>query len=128
MASRLPYSPRKGVTIMRKIEVIIRPEKFTAVKEAIEKLGYPGITFSDVKGHGQQKGLNQQWRGQQYKVDFLPKVKLELVVNDDDKLNALIDGIVEAARTGQPGDGKIFIWPLEDVVRIRTAERGPKAV
>jgi nitrogen regulatory protein P-II 1 len=113
---------------MRKIEAIIRPEKFGEVKEAIEQLGYPGITFSDVKGHGQQKGLIQQWRGQEYKVDFLPKVKIELVVNNDETLEELIDTIIKTAKTNEPGDGKIFIWPIQDVIRIRTGERGQQAI
>jgi nitrogen regulatory protein P-II 1 len=113
---------------MRKIEVIIRPEKFDDVREAIEKLGYPGITITDVKGHGKQKGLVQQWRGQEYKVDFLPKVKLEVVVTDDADIDKLIDAICTTARTSEPGDGKIFIWPIDNVVRIRTGERGDKAV
>lgn len=113
---------------MRKIEVIIRPEKFSDVKDAIEQLGYPGITITDVKGHGKQKGLIQQWRGQEYKVDFLPKVKLEMVINDDADVDKLIDTICSTARTDEHGDGKIFIWPIENVVRIRTGERGEKAV
>jgi len=105
-----------------------RPEKFGEVKEAIDRLGYPGMTFSDVKGHGQQKGLVQQWRGQEYKLDFLHKIKIELVVCNDDNLKELIGTIVQTAQTGEPGDGKIFIWPIEDVVRIRTGERGRQAV
>jgi nitrogen regulatory protein P-II 1 len=113
---------------MRKIEAIIRPEKFSNVRDAIERLGYPGITFSDVKGHGQQKGLVQQWRGQEYKVDFLPKIKIELVVNNDGGLEELIETIIETAKTNEPGDGKIFIWPIQDVIRIRTGERGIEAI
>ena len=113
---------------MRKIEAVIRPEKFVDVQKAIEKLGYPGITFIDVKGHGKQKGLVQQWRGREYKVDYLHKVKLEIVVDDGEEIEKLISAIVENARTGEPGDGKIFVWPIENVVRIRTGERGAKAI
>lgn len=113
---------------MKKIEAIIRPEKFGAVKDAIELLGYPGITFADVMGHGQQKGLKQQWRGQEYAVDFLPKIKLEIVVADDASLEELVNTIIKTAKTGEPGDGKIFIWPIQDVIRIRTGERGQKAI
>jgi nitrogen regulatory protein P-II 1 len=113
---------------MIKIEAIIRPEKFGEVKNAIEKLGYPGITFSDVKGHGKQKGLTQQWRGREYKVDFLHKIKLEMVVVNDKKVEELVQTIIKTAQTGEPGDGKIFIWPIQDVVRIRTGERGREAI
>ena len=114
--------------MLRKIEAIIRPEKLSAVKEALEKLGYPGITISDVKGHGKQKGLVQQFRGKEYKIDILPKVKLELVVNDGHKLDDILSAITENARTGETGDGKIFVWPLENVIRIRTGEKGSEAV
>jgi nitrogen regulatory protein P-II 1 len=113
---------------MRKIEAVIRPEKLTAVKEALEKLGYPGITIIDAKGHGRQKGIVQQFRGKEYRIELLPKTKLELVVNDDEKLEEILSTIVENAQTGQIGDGKIFIWPIENVIRIRTGERGPVAV
>ena len=113
---------------MKKIEAIIRPERFPLVKEAIEKLGYSGITFSDVKGHGKQKGLVRQWRGREYKIDFLPKIKIELVVENDGKMEQILSAIVENARIGEVGDGKIFVWPIEDVVRIRTGERGREAV
>jgi len=113
---------------MKKIEAIVRPERVSAVKEALEKLGYPGITLTEVKGHGKQKGLVQQWRGSQYRIEFLPKVKLELVVASDDSVEPVVQAIVENARTGEAGDGKIFVWPIEDVIRIRTGERGTAAV
>ena len=113
---------------MRKIEAIIRPEKFSAVREALQALGCPGITVSDVKGHGKQGGLTQQWRGREYKIDFLPKVKIELVINDSPKLEEVIKAIIDNAQVGQIGDGKIFVWPIEDVIRIRTGESGPQAV
>ena len=113
---------------MRKIEAIIRPEKLTAVKEALETLGYPGITIVDAKGHGRQKGIVQQFRGKEYKIELLPKIKLELVVNDDKNLKEILSTIMENARTGEIGDGKIFVWPIENVIRIRTGEMGPEAV
>ena len=112
---------------MRKIEAIIRPERFSAVKQALEELGYPGMTVTDVKGHGTQKGLVQQWRGREYKIDFLPKVKIEVVV-DDGKLDDVLNAIVENARIGQVGDGKIFVWPIENAIRIRTGEQGREAI
>ena len=113
---------------MRKIEAIIRPEKVSDVKEALEKLGYPGITILNAKGHGRQKGVIQQFRGQEYKIDLLPKAKLEMVVNNDEKLEEILSTIMESARTGEVGDGKIFVWPIENVIRIRTGERGVEAI
>ena len=113
---------------MKKIEAIIRPERVSAVKEALEKLGYPGMTLTEVKGHGKQKGLVRQWRGSQYRIEFLPKVKIELVVENGDSVDPIIEAIVTNARTGEAGDGKIFIWPIDEVVRIRTGERGAAAV
>lgn len=113
---------------MRKIEAVIRPEKLPAVREALSKLGCPGISISDIKGHGKQKGLVQQFRGREYHIDLLPKVKIELVVNGDLKVDEIVKTIMENARTGEAGDGKIFIWPLEDVIRIRTGEKGAQAV
>lgn len=114
---------------IRKIEAIIRPEKLSSVTEALKKLGYPGVTITDVKGHGKQKGLTQQWRGREYTIEFLPKVKVEIVIPDDgEKLEEILEAIARAASIDKVGDGKIFIWPIEDVMRIRTRERGPKAV
>lgn len=113
---------------MRKIEAVIRPERVSAVKEALEKLGYPGMTLTEVKGHGKQKGLVQQWRGRPYRIEFLPKVKIEVVVENGDVVQQLVEAISEKARTGEPGDGKIFISPIEEVVRIRTGERGKTAI
>ena len=113
---------------MRKIEAIIRPERVSEVKNALEQLGYPGMTLTDVKGHGKQKGLVQQWRGRPYRIEFLPKVKIELVVENGDSVDPIVKAISDNARTGEAGDGKIFIWPIEDVVRIRTGERGKEAV
>jgi nitrogen regulatory protein P-II 1 len=113
---------------MKKIEAIVRPERVSAVKEALEKLGYPGMTLTEVKGHGKQKGLVQQWRGSQYRIEFLPKVKIELVVENGESVEPAIQAIIENARTGEAGDGKIFVFPIEDVIRIRTGERGTSAV
>ncbi len=114
--------------MMRKIEAIIRPEKLPVVREALSKLGCPGITISDVKGQGKQKGLIQQFRGREYRIDLLPKVKIELVINSTIDLNTVLKVIIDNARTGDAGDGKIFVWPLEDVIRIRTGEKGVEAV
>ena len=114
---------------MRKIEAIIRPEKLNAVTEALGQLGYPGLTITEVRGHGQQKGLTQQWRGREYKIEFLPKVKIDIVIPaGDEAMNQILEAIAGAAGTGEAGDGKVFIWPIEDVMRIRTRERGPGAV
>jgi nitrogen regulatory protein P-II 1 len=112
---------------MKKIEAIIRPERLDHVKLAIEEKGYVGLTVTEVKGRGRQKGITQQWRGREYRVDMLPKVKVELVVNASDAKD-VVNTIVEAAKTGNVGDGKIFVYPVEDVVRVRTGESGKKAL
>ena len=112
---------------MKKIEVIIRPEKLDEVRKAIETVGYPGITITEAEGHGKQKGLVQQWRGETYRAEFLPKVKLEIVIADSD-LEPMVKAITKAAWTGAVGDGKIFISDVRDVVRIRTGERGESAI
>ena len=112
---------------MKKIEAIIRPEKLTIVHEALKELGYPGLTISEVKGHGVQKGIIQQWRGRQYAVEFLPKVKLELVVPDD-AVERLLAVIMENAATGSIGDGKAFVTTVDDAMRLRTGERGEAAL
>jgi len=113
---------------MKKIEAIVRPERVSAVKEALERLGFAGMTLTEVKGHGKQKGLVQQWRGSQYRIEFLPKVKVEIVVENGESVGPAVEAIIENARTGEAGDGKIFIYPVEDVIRIRTGERGAAAV
>lgn len=112
---------------MKKIEAIIRPEKLDGVRSALERSGYPGITISDIEGHGLQKGTIQQWRGEQYKVDFLPKMKVEIVASDEDT-EKIIQAILTSAYTGAVGDGKIFIYDVAEVVRIRTRERGERAL
>jgi nitrogen regulatory protein P-II 1 len=112
---------------MKKIEAVIRPEKLDDVRKAIEAVGYPGVTITEAEGHGKQKGVVQQWRGETYRVEFLPKVKLELVVSDSD-VERIIQAIIKAAKTGQVGDGKIFVSDVRDAVKIRTGERGETAL
>jgi nitrogen regulatory protein P-II 1 len=112
---------------MKKIEAIVRPTKLEEVKRSLEDAGFSSLTITDVKGRGQQKGIVQQWRGQEYRVDTLPKVKIELTVNDGD-VDKAIDTIVSSARTDNIGDGKIFVLPVEKVVRIRTGETDGKAI
>ena len=112
---------------MKKIDAIIKPFKLDEVKEALARVGVQGMTVSEVKGFGRQKGHTELYRGAEYTVDFLPKVKLELVV-DDDKAPQVVEAIMGAARTGRIGDGKIFVSPVEEVLRIRTGERGPDAL
>jgi len=112
---------------MRKVEAIIKPFKLDEVKEALTGAGFIGMTVTEVRGFGRQKGHTEMYRGGEYKVDFLPKIKLEVVVPDD-RAPKVVDLIVAAARTGSIGDGKVFVSPLEDVVRIRTGEHGEGAV
>lgn len=112
---------------MKKIEAIIRPERLEPVRKALEELGYPGMSISEIKGHGKQKGITQQWRGQEYRIDFLPKLKIELVLLDED-VPAAVNAIVRNARTGEIGDGKIFVLPVENAVRVRTGEDGENAI
>jgi len=112
---------------VKKVEAIIKPFKLEEVKEALAGLGVQGLTVSEVKGFGRQKGHKELYRGAEYVVEFLPKVKLEIVVPDD-KLKAVVDAIVNAASTGRIGDGKIFVSPIEDAVRIRTGEAGDVAL
>lgn len=112
---------------MKKIEAIVRPEKVDEVRKAIEAVGYPGITITEAQGHGKQKGVVQQWRGESYRVEFLPKVKLEIVVADSD-VERLVKALITAAKTGAVGDGKIFVSDVRDVIKIRTGERGEGAI
>lgn len=106
---------------MKKIEAIIRPTKIHEVKDALDEAGYESVTVTDVKGRGKQKGVMQQWRGRKYCVDLLPKIKMEVVVNDAD-VDKVVDVIMKTAATGSIGDGKIFIYPVEKILRIRTGE------
>jgi nitrogen regulatory protein P-II 1 len=112
---------------MKKIEAIIRHFKLEDVKNALVEKGISGMTVTEVRGFGRQKGHTEMYRGTEYRVDFVPKVKVEVIV-DDAKLQAALDAIVKAARTGQIGDGKIFVATLEDCVRIRTGETGTEAI
>ena len=112
---------------MKKIEAIIKPFKLDDVREALSEAGVSGLTVTEVKGFGRQKGHTELYRGAEYVVDFLPKVKIELVV-DDKMLDRCIEAITGAARTGKIGDGTIFVTPVEQVVRIRTGEQGPEAI
>jgi nitrogen regulatory protein P-II 1 len=112
---------------MRKIECIIKPFKLDEVKAALSGIGLQGMTVTEVKGFGRQKGHTELYRGAEYVVDFLPKVKIELVV-DDDRVSQVVETVVQAAQTGRIGDGKIFVSALEEVIRIRTGEKGSDAV
>lgn len=112
---------------MKKIEAIIKPHKLEDVKEALNAIGVAGLTAYEVKGYGRQKGHTEVYRGAEYTVDFRPKVKIEIIVNDE-LVGAVEDAIIEAARTGKIGDGKVFTYDCEGAVRIRTGERGPEAL
>ena len=112
---------------MKKIEAIIKPFKLDEVKDALQEIDIQGITVTEVKGYGRQKGHSELYRGAEYVVDFVPKVKLEIVV-EDERCETVAEPIVQVARTGKIGDGKIFIMPVEDAIRIRTLERGDDAL
>ena len=112
---------------MKKIEAIIKPFKLEEVKDALGEIGIEGMTVSEVKGFGRQKGHTEIYRGSEYTVDFLPKIKLELVVSDG-RVEAAVDAIVKSAKTGKIGDGKVFVSTVEQAVRIRTDEKGDQAI
>jgi len=112
---------------LKKIEAIIKPFKLDDVKDALNEIGIQGITVNEVKGFGRQKGHTELYRGAEYVVDFLPKIKMEIVVADD-LVEKVIEAIVESAKTGRIGDGKIFVTSIDEAVRIRTGERGEQAV
>ncbi len=112
---------------MKKIEAIIKPFKLDEVKDALQEIDVQGITVSEVKGYGRQKGHTELYRGAEYIVDFVPKIKLETVV-EDERVEQVIEAIVQTAHTGKIGDGKIFVSPIDDAVRIRTGERGEDAI
>jgi nitrogen regulatory protein P-II 1 len=122
-----PGYPTWRAEKMKKIEAIIRAEKLSDVRQALEEIGYPGMTISDVRGHGKQRGLIQRWRGQEYKVDFLPKLKLEIVVLDQD-VGKIANAILRGARTGDLGDGKIFVVSIDNAIRVRTGDDGEDAI
>ncbi|MBI5327793.1 MAG: P-II family nitrogen regulator [Deltaproteobacteria bacterium] len=112
---------------MKKVEAIIKPFKLDEVKDALNEIGIQGITVSEVKGFGRQKGHTELYRGAEYVVDFLPKIKIEIVVKVN-MVAKVVETIVAAAKTGRIGDGKIFVLPVDEVVRIRTGERGEEAI
>lgn len=112
---------------MKEIVAIIRPEKLEDVKKALEEIGCNGVTVVEVKGRGRQLGITESYRGSDYRIDLLPKTRLEIIINDED-VDKITDAIVKTAQTGDIGDGKIFISPVENVIRIRTGESGEKAV
>jgi len=112
---------------VRKIEAIIKPFKLDEVKESLSAIGVQGLTVTEVKGFGRQKGHTELYRGAEYVVDFLPKIKIEIAVSDD-LVDKVVDAIVSAANTGRIGDGKIFVMAMQEVIRIRTGERGPEAL
>lgn len=112
---------------MKKIEAIIRPFKLDEVKEALVEEGIRGLTISEVRGYGRQKGHTETYRGSEYRIEFIPKIKIEIVV-EDGKVEKVIEAILKTAKTGQVGDGKIFIYDVKDVIRIRTEESGKDAL
>ena len=117
----------QGGVLLKKVEAIIKPFKLDEVKEALNEIGIQGITVSEVKGFGRQKGHTELYRGAEYVVDFIPKIKMEIIVNDD-IVAKVLETIEQAAKTGRIGDGKIFVTPIDEVIRIRTGERGEDAL
>jgi len=112
---------------MKMIEAIIKPEKLDAVLAALTEIGYPGLTITDVCGHGKQKGVTHQWRGNEYTITFIPKIKVEVVVLDED-LTRTLDVFIRKCRTGTIGDGKLFVLDVQEAVRVRTGDVGMKAI
>jgi len=112
---------------MKKIEAIIKPFKLDEVKESLSAIGVQGLTVTEVKGFGRQKGHTELYRGAEYVVDFLPKVKLEIIIRDE-QVGEVVETIEKAAKTGRIGDGKIFVLPIDEIIRIRTGERGSAAI
>jgi len=112
---------------MKKIEAILRPSKLPDVRNALAKSGYPGLTLTEVEGHGKQKGLTQVFRDKKYKVDFLPKVKLEIVARNQDAAR-IVRTILKAGRTGKAGDGKVFVYKVDEAFRVSSGEKGEKVV
>lgn len=112
---------------MKKIEAIIKPYKLDDVKDALNNIGINGMTITDVKGYGRQKGHKEIYRGAEYEVDFIPKIKIGIIVAAD-QVDAVTEAIIAGAKTGKIGDGKIFVLPVEQVIRVRTGEKGPDAI
>ncbi len=123
MPKKLMHEVRK----MKKVEAIIRPEDLDSVRASLQEKGIVGMTVEEVQGRGRQKGVCLQWRAGEYCVEFLPKVRMDMIVDDKD-VETAIDAIIKAARTGKNGDGKIFIYPVEDVIRVSSGERGKEAI
>jgi nitrogen regulatory protein P-II 1 len=126
-SANMAKEPTSEVKAVKKIEAIIRPEKLNLLREKLDAQGFSGMTATEVKGRGKQKGIVLQWRAGDYRVEFIPKMKLEVVVDDKDA-ETVIDLICDVAQTGEAGDGKIFVYSVEDVIRVRTKERGCTAV
>jgi nitrogen regulatory protein PII len=122
-----PGASAELIKLMKKIDAIIKPFKLEEVKDALSEIGIEGMTVSEVKGFGRQKGHTEIYRGSEYTVDFLPKIKIELVVADNQK-DAAVSAIIKAAKTGKIGDGKVFVSVVEEAIRIRTEEKGESAV
>jgi len=112
---------------MKKLEVTIRPDSLDCVKKALEDIGVPGMTVTSVSGRGRQKGISLQWRAGEFWVDLLPKVKIEMVVADQD-VSRVVNAIIDKARTGERGDGKIFVFPVDDAIRVSNGDTGEKAI
>ncbi len=112
---------------MKKIEAIIRPEKLEVVRKGLAAVGYSGLMITEIEGHGKQKGVFQQWRGEKYKVELLPKLKIEIIAKNEE-VDRIVKAIVDSARTGEIGDGKIFISPIDDAIKIRTGEKGEEVL
>jgi nitrogen regulatory protein P-II 1 len=112
---------------MKKIEAIIRPEKLDAVVEALEQLGHAGLNITEVKGHGRQRGMKEIFRGREYDIQYIPKIRVEIVIKED-RVEKAVEAIIKVAKTGQIGDGKIFISSVDDTIRVRTGERGEIAI
>ena len=112
---------------MKQITAIVRPEKLEAVRQALHAAGAPGIMITEIEGHGKQKGIEQQWRGEKFRMELLPKMKIEIVV-EDANVNKIVSTIMKEAKTGEIGDGKIFVSTVENVIRIRSGEEGSKAI
>lgn len=112
---------------MKKVEAIVRPEMLAVVRKALEELGVKGLTITQVLGHGAQRGVTQQWKGNTYKVDLLPKVEVKMIISDS-LLEPVLEAIAESARTGAVGDGKVFVSSVDEVMRVRTGERGEGAI
>jgi len=123
----LRESQKKGLVIMKKMEAVIQPSKLDAVKEALHEVGIQGMTVSEVRGHGRQKGHSEIYRGHEYTVDLLPKIKVEIVLADS-LVDQAVDAIVKAARSGKIGDGKIFLSDIGEAIRIRDSQRGDAAL